>query len=527
MRASRGLRTVVAPAPLAGSKNSRPQACLAGTALKTRTLSKYCSQHRGKRNSLHPGEPVAAGPWAAPGSILEVTIVEDLDTPSNPVPETHARWFHLRLAAAVLLLFPAIWFSWKTIDGLAARRLLRTDLAEITHARYGILSADQWRSIIGPLLDAQIDKLDLKSQNKSLRPMVERSLYALLDNIKTQMTQSQPAAPGAKAAARPPGVNPMFVNMIVASLRPHVPEYTNVVMAELSKPQTQQSFKDSIRGVLDDAVRNTFSTTDMTTYNAILHRYGCATGTACEQTLGEQIDAADRYMTRDYLIVLASAALAFLLLMVGVPTLSRAAVGVLMLFCISMLAGGVLSPMLEVEVRITRLNATVLGAPVQFHDQSLYYRSKTVFEVFQTLIHMGRPEMTVVGLLVILFSVVFPAVKMLALAACLIRPALLRTSRIIRVLAFELSKWSMADVMVLAIFMSFVAFNGVIGSGLEGLRSVPSVQQILFPTDSSQILPGYYLFIGFCVSSIILSRKLERGIASNSASHPTVPDPAE
>jgi len=31
-----------------------------------------------------------------------------------------------------------------------------------------------------------------------------------------------------------------------------------------------------------------------------------------------------------------------------------------------------------------------------------------VFEVFQTLIHMGRPEMTVVGVLVILFSVVFP-----------------------------------------------------------------------------------------------------------------------
>ncbi|MGD0368593.1 MAG: hypothetical protein ABSA94_14140, partial [Acidobacteriaceae bacterium] len=83
----------------------------------------------------------------------------------------------------------------------------------------------------------------------------------------------------------------------------------------------------------------------------------------------------------------------------------------------------------------------------------------------------------------------------------------------VKVLAFELSKWSMADVMVLAIFMSFVAFNGVIGSAFDGLRTVPNVQQVLIPTNASTILPGYYLFIGFCVGSILLSRKLQRGIA--------------
>jgi len=417
------------------------------------------------------------------------------------------------LSAALILLLPAIWFSWKTVDGLSARRLIRTDLAEITNARYGILSADQWRDLIGPMLNAQVDKLDLKGQSKSLRPMVERSLYALLDNIKTQMTSPNP-----NAASKPGGVNPMFVNMIIASLRPHVPEYTDVVMAELAKPQTQKSFRDSIRDVVANAVANTFGNTDMTTYNAILTHYGCSSGAACEETLGKKIAEADTKLNRYYLTVLASAALGFILLMAGRPTLSRGAVVVLMLFCLAMLAGGVLSPMLEVEVRVTRIDATLLGTPIEFRDQSLYYRSKTVFEVFQTLIHMGRPEMTVVGVLVILFSVVFPTLKMLALGACLFRPALLRTNRFVKLLAFGLSKWSMADVMVLAIFMSFVAFNGVIGSALESLRAVPNVQQVLIPTNASKILPGYYLFIGFCVASIFLSQKLERGIGSSSAS---------
>jgi hypothetical protein len=310
----------------------------------------------------------------------------------------------------------------------------------------------------------------------------------------------------------------MLVNMIVASLRPHVPEYTDVVMKELGKSQTQESFKDSIRGVLDDAVKDTFSSTDMTTYNAIINRYGCANGAACEATLGKQIEDVDRKLTRYYLIVLGTAALAFIVLMAGRPRLSRGAVLVLMLFSIAMLAGGVLSPMLEVEVRITKLDATLLGMPIEFRDQSLYYRSKTVLEVCQTLIRMGRPEMMLVGVLVILFSVVFPALKMLALGAGLFRPALLRTNRLVKLLAFDLSKWSMADVMVLAIFMSFVAFNGVIGSAWDGLREMPNVQQVMIPTNASRILPGFYLFVGFCVSSILLSKRLERGIASISAS---------
>lgn len=432
-----------------------------------------------------------------------------MGTPTNPSPSRHSRSFDLRLAVSVILLLPAIWFSWKTVDGLAARRLIRTDLAEITHARYGILSADQWRAIIGPILNAQVDKIDLKGQSKSLRPMVERSLYALLDNIKTQMM-----SPNAKKSAMPGGGNAMLVNMIIASLRPHVPEYTNVVMAELTKPQPQKSFKDSIRGVLADAVKDTFSTTDMTTYNAILKHYGCSSGAVCEETLAKQIEEADTKLTRYYLTVLASAALGFILLMAGKPTLSRGAVVVLMLFCIAMLAGGVLSPMLEVEVRVTKLDVTLLGTPIEFRDQSLYYRSKTVLEVSQTLIQMGRPAMTLVAVLVILFSVVFPALKMLALGACLFRPALLSTNRLVKLLAFELSKWSMADVMVLAIFMSFVAFNGVIGSAWDGLRDMPNVQQVLIPTNASKILPGYYLFIGFCVSSILLSKKLEHGITS-------------
>jgi len=438
--------------------------------------------------------------------------MDNAAVPTEPLPREPTRQFDLRFAAGAVLLLPAIWFTWLTIDGLAARRQLRTDLAELTHVRYGLLSANRWRDLIAPILNAQIDKLDLKGQSKNLRPTVQRALYALLENIKKQMS-----APGPKGFGMPGQGNPILVNLIIASLRPHVPEYTEVVMAELAKPKNQTAFKESIRSVLTDGIKNTFGTVDMTTYASILKRHGCPSGAVCEQTLGQQIGEADDRITRYYLTVLGSVAAGFALLTAGKPVLSRPAVIVLMLFCIAVLVGGVLSPMIEVEARITRLDATLLGVPVEFREQSLYFRSKNVLEVFQTLIEMGRPEMSLVAVLVLLFSVVFPVLKMLALSACLFRPAILRTSRIVKFFAFESSKWSMADVMALAIFMSIVAFNGLIGSAMEGLKDVGG--QLAIPTNSSKILPGYYLFVGFCLASIFLSRKLEHGIASNPASN--------
>jgi len=440
--------------------------------------------------------------------------VNDLGAQTNSLQRERSHWFYIRLAVSTVLLLPAIWFTWLTVDGLAKRRDLRADLAELQHVRYGLLSADQWRGIIGPILNAQVDKLDLMGQAKNLRPMVEHSLNSLLDNIQKQMTAPKPANPKAKPVPGTFTAPPMMVNMIVQSLRPHVPEYTNVVLAELAKSQKQKAFKESVRTVLNDAVRNTFGSVDMTTHSAILKRYGCSDSTECEEGLRNRIEQADGQLNHDYLVVLASAILAFILLTATRAPLSRPAVVILMLFCLAMLVGGVLSPMLEVEVRVTRLDATLLGAPIEFRDQSLYYRSKTVLEVSRSLIEMHRPAMSLVAILVILFSVVFPALKMLALSVSLFRPSLLRNSRIVRVLAFELSKWSMADVMVLAIFMSFIAFNGVIESGMGGIRGEPAVQQLVLPTNSSTILPGYYLFIGFCLGSIYLSRKLERGIAS-------------
>jgi hypothetical protein len=419
---------------------------------------------------------------------------------------TAARLIYYRPLAGAILLAVSIVFTCLTIDTLSARRELRIEQAEISHVRYGLLSADNWLGTIMPILEAKIDALELKKADRaSLRPAVEHALYRLLDEVKEKASAKKPQGSG---GGFPGQGNAMMANLMVKALRPHVPEYADVVLAELSKPQTLNAVKRYMKDTLADGAKNTFGHLDMRWYDYVLKKHGCADATACQRVLGDKIAALEAKSTYDYLAVLGASALAFVLLMTGRRVLRRSDTVLLLLFCIVLLAGGVFTPMVEVEARIAQVGMTFLGQPVTFTDQVLYFQSKSVLEVFRTLISMGRPEMWLVGGLVLMFSVIFPVAKIFTLTIGLYRPALLRENRLARFLGLESSKWSMADVMALAIFMTYVAFNGLLVSAMGALEQTGA--QLVIPTDGSKVLPGYYLFIGFCLASLVLSKKLER-----------------
>jgi hypothetical protein len=424
-----------------------------------------------------------------------------------------------RLSASLLLLAAAIMFTWRTIDGLSSRRRLRAELAEISHVRYGLLNANRWVEKIVPILNANIDAMDLKAPHQaSLRPAVESAIYRLLDDVKEKMSAKDSQSTGVGAFLG--SGNSLVANVMVGALRPHVPEYADVVLAEIGKPANKEALKKYIKSVLAEGAQNTFGNVDMNAYSHILEQYGCGSNAqACQQELDSRIRKEDARIARYYLTVLVSSAVAFVLLMAGRPVLPGSSVLMLLLFCVVLLVGGVLTPMIEVEAKISRLGMTFLGEPIAFTDQLLYFQSKSVLEVFQTLITRGRPDMWFVGVLVLMFSIIFPIFKVFTLGFCLYKPVFLRGSRVVRFLALESSKWSMADVMALAIFMSFVAFNGLVANAMDGVKGTGV--ELAIPTDSSQILPGYHLFIGFCLASLLLSKKLERGIKTARDAGPT------
>ena len=411
----------------------------------------------------------------------------------------------LRVVAAVFLLGAAAALTWLTIDGLSARHQTRIELAEISHVRHGLLTVDVWLEKLLPILAKKIDAWELTPSDKArLRPTVESALYELLDKVKEKMSAPPPADAGLGGFLSQ--ANPMLVNMIVGTLKPHVPEYTDVVMAELTKSRNKQAFKQYSKIALADAARNTFGNVDTRWYSSILKQHGCADAASCREQLAGTIREADARIARYYLGALAACAIGLVLLFTRRPRLSRAYAILGLLFCIALLLGGVLTPMIEVEAKLTQVSLTLMGEKLTFPDQVLYFQSKSVLEVFDALIRRGRADMWVVGVLVLMFSVVFPAMKILVSTWYLFQADLLERSRIARFFVLESSKWSMADVMALAIFMAFVAFNGLVTNTMGFLAGMG------IPTDSSKILPGYYLFIGFCLASLFLAKKLAQGV---------------
>lgn len=109
----------------------------------------------------------------------------------------------------------------------------------------------------------------------------------------------------------------------------------------------------------------------------------------------------------------------------------------------------------------------------------------TATELFQT----GHIP---VAALIILFSVVIPVIKGLITLSTLAPIGAAWKHRLNRV-ANAISKWSMADVFVVAIFVAFLAANG-----LDGGADLVDFQ--------AQLGPGFWFFVAFCLLSILATQ---------------------
>jgi len=66
----------------------------------------------------------------------------------------------------------------------------------------------------------------------------------------------------------------------------------------------------------------------------------------------------------------------------------------------------------------------------------------------------------------------------------------------------------MADVMVVAIFMSYIGFSGILTEQLNQLEGLTNKIDIL-TTNKSSLQIGFFLFTSFAVLSLLVSQKLQ------------------
>jgi hypothetical protein len=175
--------------------------------------------------------------------------------------------------------------------------------------------------------------------------------------------------------------------------------------------------------------------------------------------------------------------------------------------CLSLLLSGLFLPMIEIDARIAKMGFTLFGEPISFTEQVLYFRSKSILEVVHVMIDQARWDIKLVGLLVMTFSVLFPLLKLISTGAMINHPHL-ENKGLLRFMVFRTGKWSMADVMVVAIFMSYIGFSGILSEQLQSIEEIHKRLEIV-TTNNSALQIGFFLFTGFAVLSLLITHKFQ------------------
>jgi hypothetical protein len=129
------------------------------------------------------------------------------------------------------------------------------------------------------------------------------------------------------------------------------------------------------------------------------------------------------------------------------------------------------------------------------------------------LIQTGKLDAVFVGILILVFSVVFPIAKLLSTAIFLMGGPRWTGNKVISFFALQSSKWSMADVHVIAIFMAYIGFKGILDDQLSHLN-IQKETLTAISTNHTALQPGYIVFLGFVLYGFILSLILDRITAS-------------
>ncbi len=419
----------------------------------------------------------------------------------------------LALAAAVLMGY--------LVQAVGQVKAQRADLAELRDIKYGLLSADAWVERVATILGHKIDAFELTESN---RPEVRDKVGLVLDRLilevdehLRQRNQEGPLHQRVIGAARQM-VQDALVD--VGELRDRVPVYADAILDELDKPEPKRQLQAQVAATLRDMAGSTFAHTDRSTLEGVLARNGCTAVAECEAHLAQASTAGQG---RAVALTLAEAALVaglFGLCLYRSRALNLTRMGVLTLAGLVLLAGGLLTPMIEIDARIAELRFDLLGEPVVFTDQVLYYQSKSIFDVVAVLARSGSADMLLVAFLVVLFSVLFPLVKVAAGFVYLADWRGWRGSALVRFFALKSGKWSMADVLVIAIFMAYVGFSGLVASQLRSIGGSGGAGDIL-TTNGTALQPGFYLFLGFVLASLVLSHLLANTVEEGGAPGPT------
>ena len=388
---------------------------------------------------------------------------------------------------------------------------IKSDLAEVNHIRYGLLNVDEWSLRISVILSQEIMEFKLSPENREkFQANLEALMNSLLDEAQQMIIE--------RTSGELSGVKRWLAGYAIelSQLRDSIPSFASQILDELNEPETTQLVQDYLYGKLGEFNSTTYNQDSMEELDALMEKYDCSSKVQYRELLSSTIEVKDREINKRVIWVVLLVIMGFVVITIGNRSMLALEPILLILFSFCLLMGGITTPMIDLDARIDLLMFQLMGHEVSFSDNIIYFQSKSITDVVRVLWEEGSIQMIFVGFLIFLFSIIFPAAKLIGSLLYTQGGETMKSNKIIRFFVFKSGKWSMADVMVVAIFMAYVGFNGIVGGELHRLsESTDSIE--IFTTNGTKLLGGFYLFLCFCLSSLVLSELLSKPIRKDEA----------
>lgn len=407
---------------------------------------------------------------------------------------------YLKLVITTIVFITIAALSAQIISKSKQNQKYKLDLSEVNHFKYGMFSVDTWKQQLTVIIHDEIDNLSITPQSeRALQKSLQKQLAILFDKVMERIEKSNSETTEGRIKLT---IMDSFVDR--NEIKKGIPTYAKAMMKELKSDSSQKMIRNLLREKIGGYLQESFDAAPDNTKNQIIVHYRAKSEEEVRSYLENSIAQNQKHITLYMYIIIAIAVLVFVIEGFNKKSLPPSQYILLTLTLISLMFVGVSTPMIDMEAKISELSFVLFGHPIVFKDQVLFFQSKSIMDVFHIMITHKELQMKLVGILVVSFSVVFPIFKTLSSLVYYYDYCNGRKNKLVKFFVEKSGKWSMADVLVVAIFMAYIGFNGIINSQMEKLREAGSSVEVI-TTNGTSLQPGYYLFLTYTILAMFLA----------------------
>ena len=311
-----------------------------------------------------------------------------------------------------ILLTIAIWSGLQVHTLSDERAEIKKDYSILNNITFGLLSVNAWRDHIVKVVTNRIDDFEFTAeQDKALKYEVSQILHAVINKADSLVDRKQKSLGGK--------LKKFAIKTLVNEDKIHarVPEFAETIVNELKKPKNKEKVKFIARSKLEEFGTITYdSTNDISRSETILAKYDVPDVPTFNNNSAILLEGLQR---RAYFFTYVILGIMILFLIMWWVLRNQRSlhsiffvISILLTFVV--LFVGLTSPMIEIDARIKEMSFLLIGERISFHDQVIFFQSKSIVDVVRILLETGKYDSAIVGMLILLFSIVFPIGKLLA-----------------------------------------------------------------------------------------------------------------